>query len=64
MIVEVDTRSAPATGECYRADLEAGGSARCTFTNIVFFTGIPTLNPCGMVLMMLGVATVGFRRIF
>ena len=37
----------------------------CTYTNTVFFEGIPTLNQYGMailVLLMLGVGFVGFRR--
>ena len=37
----------------------------CTFTNTVFFEGIPTLNQYGMALLallMLGVGFVGFRR--
>ena len=37
----------------------------CTFTNTVFFEGIPTLSQYGLALMallMLGVGMVGFRR--
>ena len=37
----------------------------CTFTNTVFFEGIPTLNQYGMAILailMLGVGFVGFRR--
>ena len=40
-------------------------AASCTYTNTVFFEGIPTLNQYGMailVLLMLGVGFVGFRR--
>jgi hypothetical protein len=50
---------------CSSADLSAGGSASCSFTNTVFFEGIPTLSQYGMaimVLLMLGVGFVGFRR--
>jgi len=39
--------------------------ASCTFTNTVFFEGIPTLSQYGlaiMALLMLGVGFVGFRR--
>ncbi len=39
--------------------------APCTYTNTVFFEGIPTLNQYGMAilaLLMLGVGFVGFRR--
>jgi hypothetical protein len=39
--------------------------ASCTITNTVFFEGIPTLNQYGLailVLLMLGVGMVGFRR--
>jgi hypothetical protein len=42
-----------------------GEGASCTFTNTVFFEGIPTLNQYGlaiMALLMLGVGFVGFRR--
>ena len=51
--------------ECSGAELGAGGSAECVFTNTVFFEGIPTLSQYGMALMallMLGVGFVGFRR--
>ena len=42
-----------------------GQGAACTFTNTVFFEGIPTLSQYGlaiMALLMLGVGFVGFRR--
>ena len=45
--------------------ITAGGSESCTFTNSVFFEGIPTLNQYGLALLallMLGVGMVGFRR--
>jgi hypothetical protein len=50
---------------CGGADLEAGDSVTCTFTNTVFFEGIPTLSQYGLALLallMLGVGFVGFRR--
>jgi hypothetical protein len=42
-----------------------GDSPSCTFTNTVFYEGIPTLSQYGlaiMALLMLGVGFVGFRR--
>jgi hypothetical protein len=50
---------------CLSVDIELGQDAACTITNTVFFEGIPTLNQYGMaimVLLMLGVGFVGFRR--
>lgn len=41
------------------------GPADCTFTNTAFFKSIPTLNQHGMailLLLMLGIGMVGFRR--
>jgi hypothetical protein len=41
------------------------GSHTCTFTNTVFFEGIPTLSQYGLavlVLLTLGVGFVGLRR--
>jgi hypothetical protein len=54
-----------ASDDCTDADLPAGGSASCTFTNTVFFEGIPTLSQYGlaiMALLMLGIGFMGFRR--
>ena len=51
--------------DCDERTIEAGGSSSCTFTNSVFFEGIPTLSQYGlaiMALLMLGVGMVGFRR--
>jgi len=48
-----------------RGLLGPGDSEECTFTNTVFFEGIPTLNQYGMALMallMLGLGVIGFRR--
>lgn len=46
--------------------LTAGGSDECTFVNTVFFEAIPTLSNYGkalMVLLMLGLGVLGFRRL-
>jgi len=51
--------------DCGPRTILAGGSSSCTFTNTVFFEGIPTLSQYGMALMallMLGVGFVGLRR--
>ena len=51
--------------DCFWRDIPAGSSDFCTFTNTVFFEGIPTLNQYGLMvlaLLMLGVGAVGFRR--
>ena len=51
---------------CGETRLDAGGSHICAFTNTVFFEGIPTLSQYGMaimILLMLGVGFIGFRRI-
>lgn len=56
---------ASASANCTDADLSAGGSASCTFTNTLFFEGIPSLSKVGLsllVLLMMGVGFVGFRR--
>ncbi len=50
---------------CGNLVFSAGQGASCTITNTVFFEGIPTLNHYGMallVLTMLGIGLVGFRR--
>jgi hypothetical protein len=51
--------------DCDGRLLTAGDSDSCTFTNTVFFEGIPTLSQYGLALMallMLGMGMVGFRR--
>jgi hypothetical protein len=51
--------------DCGWRDIPAGGSDDCTFTNTVFFEGIPTLSQYGLMvlaLLMFGVGAVGFRR--
>jgi hypothetical protein len=51
--------------DCGVRTIPAGGSSSCTFTNTVFFEGIPTLSQYGMAIMallMLGVGFVGLRR--
>ena len=63
-IVQSGVESDP-SDECFGAELTAGGSAECVFTNTVFFEGIPTLSQYGMalmVLLMMGVGFVGMRR--
>jgi hypothetical protein len=81
LVAEVDVSTGPATcwadedvfdssvesssSGCGEVQLSAGGSHTCTFTNTVFFEGIPTLNQYGLALLallMLGVGAVGFRR--
>jgi hypothetical protein len=51
--------------DCGLRTIQAGESSSCTFTNTVFFEGIPTLSQYGLAilaLLMLGVGMVGFRR--
>jgi MSHA biogenesis protein MshQ len=51
--------------DCGSRSIPAGGSSSCTFTNTVFFEGIPTLSQIGLALLallMLGVGLVGLRR--
>ncbi|MFC1695442.1 IPTL-CTERM sorting domain-containing protein [Pseudomonadota bacterium] len=51
--------------DCLPRDIANGESSECTFTNTVFFEGIPTLSQYGLALMallMLGVGMVSFRR--
>ena len=81
LVAEVDVSTGPATcsaseevldsaveassSGCGEVSLSAGGSHVCTFTNTVFFEGIPTLNQYGLALLallMLGVGAVGLRR--
>jgi len=81
LVATVDTTEGPATcsateeitqsgveqsaSGCDEVSLPAGGSHTCTFTNTVFFEGIPTLSQYGLavlVLLTLGVGFVGLRR--
>jgi hypothetical protein len=81
LVATVDTTEGPATCSaseevnesgvessavgCGEVSLSAGGSHTCTFTNTVFFEGIPTLSQYGLallVLLTLGVGFVGLRR--
>jgi len=81
LVATVDTTDGPATcsateeitqsgveqsaSGCDEVSLPAGGSHTCTFTNTVFFEGIPTLSQYGLailVLLTLGVGFVGLRR--
>jgi len=51
--------------DCGSRSIPAGGSSSCTFTNTVFFEGIPTLSQYGLALMallMLSMGYIGFRR--
>ncbi|MBT8048579.1 MAG: IPTL-CTERM sorting domain-containing protein [Gammaproteobacteria bacterium] len=53
------------TDDCVARSIANGESSECTFTNTVFFEGIPTLNQYGLALLallMLGVGMVSFRR--
>jgi len=50
---------------CTSVPLTAGASAECTFTNTVFFEGIPVLDRYSLALLALltlGIGLVGFRR--
>lgn len=64
--MEMGTDSAvEVTNGCGTVTVEPGDEVECGFTNTVFFEGIPTLSQYGMaimVLLMLGVGFVGFRR--
>jgi len=58
--------SVEVTNDCGTLEVFPGDEVDCSITNTVFFEGIPTLSQYGMaimVLLMLGVGFVGFRRI-
>jgi hypothetical protein len=60
-----DDSSIEVTNGCGTIEVFPGDDVDCTITNTVFFEGIPTLSQYGMaimVLLMLGVGFVGFRR--
>jgi uncharacterized repeat protein (TIGR01451 family) len=62
---ESQPSSVESTDDCSSRTIKAGESDSCTFTNTVFFEGIPTLSQYGLAilaLLMLGVGMVGFRR--
>jgi hypothetical protein len=82
LVASVDTTEGPATCSaseevnesgvessaigCGEVSLSAGGSHTCTFTNTVFFEGIPTLSQYGLallVLLTLGVGFITLRRV-
>jgi hypothetical protein len=51
--------------DCAKVEVEVGMGGECTITNTVFFEGIPTLGQYGkalLILLVLGVGLVGFRR--
>lgn len=51
---------------CTNVPLTAGETAQCTFTNTVFFEGIPALSRFGLALLallMLGMGLIGSRRL-
>jgi len=53
------------TDDCGPQPVGAGEPVSCTFTNSLFYEGIPTLSQYGMAilaLLMLGMGFVGFRR--
>ncbi|MBT8047007.1 MAG: IPTL-CTERM sorting domain-containing protein [Xanthomonadales bacterium] len=53
------------SNDCGAVEVFPGDDVDCSFTNTVFFEGIPTLSQYGlaiMALLMLGVGFVGFRR--
>lgn len=54
-----------ASAECSNGAVEAAGRTTCTFTNTLFFEGIPSLNSYGkaaLIMLMLGIGFLGFRR--
>lgn len=61
----IDQSGVESSGDCGSRPIAAGATSSCTFTNTVFFEGIPTLSQYGLALMallMLGMGMVGFRR--
>ncbi len=63
---QVESSGVETVEDCSTAkELTAGSTEECTFVNSVFFEAIPTLSAYGkalMVLMMLGLGVLGFRR--
>ena len=60
-----DQSAVETDNQCSGIELSAGNGNECTITNTVFFEGIPTLDRYGfaiLVLLMLAVGLVGFRR--
>jgi hypothetical protein len=66
-VMEIDVADAVEVDNgCGSLEVSVGSGDSCTITNTVFFEGIPTLSQYGMallVLLMLGVGFVSFRRI-
>ena len=50
----------PSSEGCTDVTLTAGESAQCTFTNTVFFEGVPALDRYGLALLALLMAGIGF----
>ncbi|MGD2131066.1 MAG: IPTL-CTERM sorting domain-containing protein [Lysobacterales bacterium] len=64
-VEEVNQTGIESDDDCDSRAIPAGGSSSCTFTNTVFFEGIPTLSQWGLAILAvltLGVGLVGFRR--
>jgi hypothetical protein len=65
-VFQVDSAVESDQGCAYRTYFAVGDSEKeCTIVNTVFFEGIPTLSQYGlavMILLMLGMGFVGFRR--
>jgi hypothetical protein len=62
----VDSVEPEESAGCKNAAMGPGESASCTFTNTIFFEGIPSLNQYGMAIMallMLVFGSVFMRRI-
>lgn len=61
-----DVSGVEPSGDCGPQTVGAAAEASCTFTNAVIFEGIPSMNRYGLallVLLMMGVGMVGFRRL-
>ncbi len=62
---EIDVSGVESSDDCGPISLGPGQTAECTFSNSMFFEGIPMLRHYGLALMallMLGVGLIGFRR--